>query len=311
MALLARIILHEMTKDQLQKLVVKQSKNIARRSERIQALGMKTRDMDQFQQVQSKLEALKDKRGSLEGAKRGELLKVASQLNKLDMAPGNRVSTAARAYYKEQQADRRNELIEALDNPYSANRLSADELREAVSLKRKRLRDQVRSTERSVGETHATRKFKEATKDFGKLSNKNRNQLLSHGTRLSKIGEYEGMTPGGARTQMERGAKWFGDKWSTYTPEEQSAVWDEVKKFQAMEQVRSDVAVYEFRQIMDAMGGHGIARPKFDRDPSTGKIRGVDFGFDLSKDAPERAKTARRMALNAMMDRAPTPLLTV
>ena len=161
--------------------------------------------------------------------------------------------------------------------------MSSDDLREAYSYQRKLLKDRARYVEKTVGETHATRKLREALEDFGTARGKTRNQMIHITNRLSNIAKYEGMSVEGALRQIERGEKWFGKQWKTFTPEEQGAIWDEINKYQAAHQVRSDVAVFTIREIMDAANGAGFVRPVFDRDPNTGKIRGVDFGISLEE----------------------------
>lgn len=307
-AIVARAALSALTNKQLTRQMLRQSRNMARRSENIRALGMQTKDMDRLKQAQTKLDALRDASGTLQNAKRSELLKVASEFNKLDTSPGTRVQTAANAYRREQQAKRRSDLLEALNNPQAASRLTAPELKEAAQLARKKMRDQARYVEKKTGSsTHATRKLKEATAQ--KLSSMNRNQLLSHVSRLGDISRYEGMTVQGAREQMARGVEWFGDQWMNYSPEEQSAIWDEVHKYRAAHETRSDVAIYTIKEQLDEGRRHGYTKATFDRDPSSGNIRGVNFGYDTTAGESAREKKAAGQAIGDMMERAPEPLL--
>lgn len=300
------IILRELTKEELQKFATQKLANMAKRSKRIQEMGMKTKDMTRVEEAKAQLGELKGEPGS----KRNDFLKLAAKVDKLDRAPGVRVPTVAREYRKEREAERRHQLLSDLGVPAKASKMSREELKEAVQVKQKQMRDQARSTRRAVGETHAIRKFDEAREEFGSVRGKTRNELLSYGSRLSRISDYEGMTPAGARMQAERGVKWFGDQWRRFSMEEQGAIWDKVNEYSAAHEVRSEVAINYVKEQLDEMSRIGIAQPVFDRDPSTGKIRDVDFGFtpDESK-AKQMKRRAVQSAISDLLDRSVEPML--
>lgn len=212
---IAAAAIRKMTAAQAKKFNAEALDRIAKRSARLEKRGIRTKAMEEFEAIRSKVPTT-----------RNEAVAKASQLAKLDRSPGLRSSTAGRAYAKEQAAQARADLITRAASPAQRRNMTAAELRQAKQLLLKSLRGKVARTKAKYGETHATRKFDTFVDSMTK--NPSRNQLAHQTYELSRMSGWEGVTTKGAEAEIRRGVEVFGDDYRNWSHEQRGAAWDSV-----------------------------------------------------------------------------------
>ena len=297
--LLFGTLLRTAGKQLLQKETTRLLANVTRRARRLEGVSVVTSDMKKLQEIKDRI----SESGGLSKMTRNQVLSVYSNVRDLSVSPGLYNRTAKAVQEREMKVARRQELLRKASSPATSRYLSADEVSEAYSVMRKRIVAQARRTESLYGETHATRKLNEFLAEFGSARGKSRNDLVRATNTLSRIGNYQGITPEGARIQRDRGVKYFGEQWLGFSAEEQGAIWDEIHRRTSMGSTTSETEVFSVREMLE-QGRQRNAAVHFTRD-GNGNVRFVSFGFTQTEAEAEAVRQKAVMdTINGWMEQS-------
>lgn len=148
-----------------------------------------------------------------------------ARMRRLDKAGGTRDRTfekaAKRAY--------RDDIVAKASDPNTLIRMTRDQLQEALSIQRSRIRDRARRIKETIGDTNfmvkrAENLVKESTKD----ASINRLRSLVNGS--ANALKSKTLTPAGAKAVVDHGVGMFGEIYRDLNDEQRSALWKAMRQ---------------------------------------------------------------------------------
>ena len=159
---------------------------------------------------------------SMPRSNHGEIKSALAQARRLDKSAG----TWAKSFQKAAKRAYRDDLVAQASDPNTMVRMTKDQLAEAYSIQRSRLRGRLRSVTSSVGNNFMTRRAEKLLDNNPK--NMTLNQLRSISSKTANALNSKTLTVAGANAHIEKGVALVGEDYRTWTDEQRTAFWNKV-----------------------------------------------------------------------------------
>lgn len=152
-------------------------------------------------------------------------LAQARSLNKTAGTWANKFQKAAKRAYND-------DLLAQLDNPITMSRMTKDQLYEAYTVQRSRLRGRLRSVINAAGNNFMTRRAEKLLDNVPKSMSLN--QMRSVASKTAAALKSKTLTVAGANDHIEKGVAIVGEVYRTWTDEQRTAFWEAVHREKEM-----------------------------------------------------------------------------
>lgn len=201
--------------------IARLKKNMTRRAKTLSEAGIETKAMATLQE----LKAIKPENA----AQRRSLEK---RLMTLDKAKGLRAETAPGVAKREAAARDRERLVEASKSPYEVKSLTLQERRKAARLVTSRLKAKVKKVDEDLGGSIGAERAKQIMDEAPDLKTANHNQLAKYLNKAGRALDFKTLTKQGIEAQKTNFGRVFGRSADDFTRDEESAMWDALKREQ-------------------------------------------------------------------------------
>ena len=209
-----------------------------------------------------------------------------ARMRRLDKAAGTRADSFQKAAKRAYNDD----LVERAKDPNNVIRMTKDELSEAFSIQRSRLRDRVRRVKKSINGNNFMTRLAEDLLDEYNPKTADHNKLRSLVSRSSKYLSAKTLTVQGANDHIEKGVDLVGEEYRTWSDTQRTAFWEAVHRDMEL----SGLASTESFEVVKAALKDEKMKVLFDTAPD-GDLRAV-IDQTLSS---AKAKEARLQASDA------------
>lgn len=151
-----------------------------------------------------------------------EIKSALAQARRLDKTAGTR----AQSFQKAAKRAYNDDLVEQASSPYTMVRMTKDQLAEAYTIQRSRLRGRLRTVTKAVGNNFMTRRAEKLLDNNPK--NMSLNQLRSISSKTASALNSQTLTTAGAISHIEKGVALVGEDYKTWTDEQRTAFWNKV-----------------------------------------------------------------------------------
>ena len=191
--------------------------NITKRNTRLKQKDVKGANLV-TERTDAKIEEIR----SMPRSNYGEIKSALAQARRLDKSAGTRAQSfqnaAKRAY--------RDDLVAQVSDPNIMVGMTKDQLAEAYSIQRSRLRGRLRTVTNSVGNNFMTHRAEELLDNDPK--NMTLNQLRSISRKTSNALNSQTLTVAGANAHIENGVALVGEDYRTWSDEQRTVFWNKV-----------------------------------------------------------------------------------
>lgn len=161
-----------------------------------------------------------------------------ARMRRLDKAAGTR----DRSFQKAAKRVYNDDLVAQANDPNKLIRMTKEQLQEALSVQRSRLRNRVRRVKQSIdGNNFMTRRAENLLKE--KTANASINRLRSLAKGSAKALRSKSLTPEGAKEIVQRGVDMFGEVYLELDDEQRSALWKAMRREMELNSISSPDAI--------------------------------------------------------------------
>lgn len=196
--------------------------NIAKRNTRL-----KQKDVKGANLVTESTDAKIGEIRSMPRSNYGEIKAALAQARRLDKSAGTR----AQSFQKAAKRAYNDDLVAQASDPNSMIGMTKDQLYEAYSIQRRRLRGRLRNVIKEVGNNFMTRRAEKLLDNDPK--DMTLNQLRSISSKTSNALKSQTLTVAGANSHIKKGVALVGEDYRTWSDEQRTVFW--MKVHQEME----------------------------------------------------------------------------
>lgn len=249
--------------------------NIAKRNTRLKQKDVKGANLV-TERTDAKIEEIR----SMPRSNYGEIKSALAQARRLDKAAGTRAVSFQKAAKRAYNDD----LIAQASDPNTMVRMTKDQLAEAYSIQRSRLRGRLYNVTKAVGNNFMTRRAEKLLDNDPK--NMTLNQLRSISSKTTKALNSKTLTVAGANSHIEQAVALVGEDYRTWTDEQRTAFWNKVHEEMELSGLSSTDSV----DVVKTAVNDTKYNYKFRTSKSTGELE-IILGQSL---ADVKAKERRR-----------------
>lgn len=152
----------------------------------------------------------------------GEIKSALAQARRLNGSAGTR----AQSFQKAAKRAYNDDLVAQASDPNTMLRMTKDQLAEAYTIQRRRLRGRLRNVTKSLGHNFMTRRAEKLLDNDPK--NMTLNQLRSISKKTSNALNSQTLTVAGANAHIEKGVALVGEDYRTWNDDQRTVFWNKV-----------------------------------------------------------------------------------
>lgn len=191
--------------------------NITKRNNRLKQKDVKGTNLV-TERTDTKIEEIR----SMPRSNYGEIKSALAQARRLDKAAGTR----DRSFQKAAKRAYNDDLLAKASDPNIMIGMTKDQLAEAYSIQRRRLRSRLRNVTNAVGNNFMTRRAEKLLDNDPK--NMTLNKLRSISRKTSNALNAQTLTVAGANSHIEKGVALVGEDYRTWSDEQRTVFWNKV-----------------------------------------------------------------------------------
>lgn len=191
--------------------------NIAKRNTRLKQKDVKGANLV-TERTDTKIEEIR----SMPRSNYVEIKSALAQARRLDKAAGTR----AQSFQKAAKRAYNDDLVAQASDPNTMSRMTKDQLAEAYTIQRSRLRGRLRNVTKAVGNNFMTRRAEKLLDNDPK--NMSLNQLRSISSKTSNALNTQTLTVAGANSHIEKGVALVGEDYRSWSDEQRTVFWNKV-----------------------------------------------------------------------------------